>query len=261
MRKLYPLHVVKQSVSKAFERSRYFRVARHYGIDYYPETEMSRLYRDVCAVDLLRRVQADAPWLPSGLFPGGGGAADHKLLYVLSRALGEFRFRSILECGAGETTKLLDAFAKESGHQVTTLEHDDNWATRAGQNGLAATHSVLHCPLVSYEDSFVGRYLWYDTERAAAKMPECWDLFVVDGPTGTRRFSRFGISRIFPARADSDWLLLWDDLDRTGDLESFGLLMSRLRSSGASFGHRLILSRRTLGIAFTPRFSQVSYYL
>jgi len=227
---------------------------------HYPEPELDKVYKGVCAIDLLKRVQIEHPWIPTALFPGGG-ATDHKLLYVLGRALGEFRFHSILECGAGETTKLLDAFARHSGHRVTTLEHDRDWVQRACARGLADTHSVLHCPLVPYEDSLVGSYIWYDTAQASSQLADRFDLFVVDGPGGTRRFSRFGITRFFPTRAADDWLLLWDDMERVGDLESFAALLRQLRAAGVDFGHRLIVSRRTLGVAFSPKFEAVGYYL
>jgi len=261
LRTLYPLHWLNQSCTTALKRCRYFWLARQRGIDYYSEPELDRLYRDVCAIDLLQRVQVAYPWIPTSLFPGGG-AADHKFLYVLGRALGEFRFRSILECGAGETTRLLDAFARHSGHRVTTLEHDGDWVQRVlGTRGLADTHSMLHCPLVTYEDNLVGRYVWYDTTRLASQLAERFDLFVIDGPAGTRRFSRFGITRVFPTRAAAEWLLLWDDVDRVGDLESFAVLLRQLRAAGVDFGHRLIVSRRTLGVAFSSRFEAVRYYL
>lgn len=207
LRKLYPLHWLNQRCTTALTRCQYLCLARHHGIDYYPQPELDRLYKDVCAIDLLKRVQIEHPWIPTSLFPGGG-AADHKLLYVLGRALGEFRFRSILECGAGETTKLLDAFARHSGHRVTTLEHDRDWVQRACTRGLADTHSVLHCPLVPYDDRLVGSYMWYDTAQASSQFGDRFDLFVVDGPGGTRRFSRFGITKFFPTRAADDWLLL-----------------------------------------------------
>ena len=260
LRKLYPLHWLNRTSTIALERCQYLWLARHHGIDFYPETPLARLSKDMCAVDLLRRLQVEHPWIPASLFPGAG-SADHKLLYVLGRALAEFRFRSILELGAGETTKILDAFARQTGHRVTTLEHDADWVQRVRNRGLADTHMLLHCPLVTYEDKLAGLYRWYDLTKVSSALNDRFDLFVVDGPVGTRYFSRFGFARFFPTRRGDDWLLLWDDLDRVGDLQSFAALVDELRSARSEFGHRLIVSGRTLGAVFTPAFEAVRYYL
>jgi len=259
LRKVYPLHWLKQRAESAVDQCRYFWLARHHRIAYYPESKLSKLYRDICAIDLLKCIQAEHSWVPNSLF-SGGGAADHKFMYVLARALAEFRFRSILECGAGETTVLLDAFARHSGHLVTTLEHDEGWARRIRARTRADTHSVLHCPLVARDEPRVGSYLWYDLSRETSKLPDRFDLFIVDGPPGTSRFSRFGIIRFLLERASDDWLLLWDDVERIGDFESFVALVSKLRSAQVDFGHRLLVSQKTLGILFTPRFESVSQY-
>lgn len=50
-------------------------------------------------------------------------------------------------------------------------------------------------------------------------------------------------------------------MERVGDLESFAALLHQLRAAGVDFGHRLIVSRRTLGVAFSPKFEAVGYYL
>jgi len=53
---------------------------------------------------------------------------------------------------------------------------------------------------------------------------------------------------------------LWDDLNRFGDLESFSLLVDRLRAREITFDLRFCQAFRTLGILFTPQYSGLHYY-
>jgi hypothetical protein len=144
--RLYPLHVVSQAASRMAQRTRYHWIARRHTIEWYPSTTEERLLMDVRAIDLLRRIEREHDWMPS-LRPAAG-SADHKLLYVLARALGELGCKSVLELGAGETTRLLDAFAAATGVQVTTIEHDAFWSERVRAQGLAEGHEIFDCPLV-----------------------------------------------------------------------------------------------------------------
>ena len=115
--KLYPLHWLNRKWVGVRDRWRYHWLARRDGIELYAETSDERLLKDIKAMDLLRRVRVEHEWIPESLLPAGG-AADHKFLYVLGRALGQFGFQSVLELGAGETTKLLGAYARHTGAHV-----------------------------------------------------------------------------------------------------------------------------------------------
>ena len=257
--KLYPLHWLNRKWVGVRDRWRYHWLARRDGIELYAETSDERLLKDIKAMDLLRRVRVEHEWIPESLLPAGG-AADHKFLYVLGRALGQFGFQSVLELGAGETTKLLGAYARHTGAHVVTLEHNKDWVERVRQQGLAETHTVVHCPLEARDDSNIGSYSWYALDAAAAAREKPFELLVVDGPEGTARWSRVGFAKAFsPLHAD-EWLVLWDDVERIGDFESFALLVRQLRGAGADFGHRLFVSGRTLGALFTPRFEAVKYF-
>lgn len=255
---LYPLHWLNRRRIRFRDRCRYFWLARRNGIELYPETPSNALLNDIKAIDLLHRLRVNHEWIPESLLPSGG-AADHKFLYILGRALAQFRFRNILELGAGETTKLLSAYARHTGARVVTLEHDAAWIERA-REGLGSTHTMIHCPLVESTDVSVGRYLWYDVDAAAVAGENSFDLLIIDGPAGVARWSRVGFVKAFPTLRASDWLVLWDDIERIGDFESFALLVRELRNDDGSFGQRLFVSQRTLGALFTPRFDSVRYF-
>ena len=255
----YPLHAIDQALSRLTHRFRYHWLARSNAIELYPTTREERLLTDLRAIDLLRRVETNHDWVPA-LLPAGG-AADHKFLYILARALVEFRFESILEFGSGETTRLLDAFAGETGSRVTTIEHDAFWADRLRGRGLANTHEIFQCPLATVHGATVGPHSWYELGEAASALPSGCELYLVDGPPGTRTYSRVGFVEFFLAHRGEEWLVLWDDVDRLGDLQSFALLLRELRRANVDFEHHLFVSSRTLGAVFTRRYRAVRYYL
>lgn len=255
----YPLHAIDQALSRLTHRCRYHWVARSNAIEWYPKTREERLLTDVQSIDLLRRVETSHDWIPA-LQPAGG-AADHKFLYILARALVEFRFESTLEFGAGETTRLLDAFAGETGNRVTTIEHDPFWSERLRGRGLADNHQIVQCPLVTLRSETVGPHSWYELADAASVLPSNCDMYLVDGPPGTSRYSRVGFVDFFLAHRGEEWLVLWDDVDRLGDLQSFARLLRELRRAKVDCGHCLFVSTRTLGAIFTGRYQAVRYYL
>lgn len=194
---------------------------------------------EVRARDLLSRAERHCPWVKHTPFPAGG-AAGPLLLYLLIRALDELPIGRALDIGAGETTRLL----RDKGVDTITLEHDPAWATRLG---------VPQTPLTTI-DAPDGTTDWYDS-----KIVPGFNLIVVDGPVGCDRWSRYGIVKHVPEWCLSDWALLWDDLDRPGDLESFGALIEKLRSVGAEHDHVLLQGDRTVGLVYSPAFAALRH--
>jgi hypothetical protein len=117
--------------------------------------------RNSVSIDLLARVQAAHPWLRVELYPSGG-SADYLLLYILSRALVEFRFSRCLEFGSGQTTRLLAQYGQETGASTVTIEHDEFWYETIKSRANRQSHQLIHARLVEYTDALFGKVLWYD---------------------------------------------------------------------------------------------------
>jgi len=254
----YPIHRGYHILREQRDRWHYHWLCRRYGVRRYLERS-STLAREVLAIDLLRRATDQITWAPEQLYPGAAGAADHKFLFVLLRALEEFGFRNVLEIGAGETTRVLDAYAGHSGARVTTVEHDAQWISRLSRGGLTPSHQMVHGALKSFRDEVAGTYQWYDLE-AMPEPEEPYDLVLVDGPPGALRWSRFGAVPFLEKHRASEFLALWDDADRVGELQTFGAWIAQLRLSTTPVDHHLFIGERTLAAAFTPKFAAVRYF-
>lgn len=236
-------------------RARHHALIKKHRLSYYSSLDTFR--GEVRARDLLRRVEASVEWVPRPLYPVGG-AAGPLLLYVLIRALEELPIQRVLELGAGQSTQLLDAWSKAKKGRSVTFEHDADWAARvAGRCGSGCT-SVLHLPLVPISTP-AGPDHWYAPPPSGALPEEGFDLLLVDGPVGTPRFSRYGIVERIPEWLGSEWGIIWDDLDRVGDLESFAALIERLRATDVPHDHLLLQGDRMIGVVYTQAFMPLRF--
>lgn len=228
---------------------------KRYNLQYYPTNNKAQA--EIRARDLLRRVECVTRWVPVPIYPAGG-AAGALLLYVLTRALRELPVTRVLELGAGQTTRLLDSWARAHDGTVVTFEHDLHWATKVAETVDPSRTQVLHLPLEDYPAPGCS-VKWYGVPRDNVLPRRDFDLVVVDGPVGTKRYSRYGIVERIPEWLNKDWAVIWDDLDRPADLESFGALVNRLRSMNVAHDHVILDGDRTIGLVHSMSFAALRY--
>lgn len=163
-----------------------------------------------------------------------GAAANHSLLYLITRAVVRRGARTVLELGAGESTRLLDRLSRiVPGVTVRTIEHDPLWAERVGQS---VAHPVLLAPLVPLE--VAGKRIeFYEPARVAAA-GDRFDLVIVDGPPAynmTRRYNRAGFLDLVLPRLGPDFMLIIDDAERAGEQFCVEQCRARLTGLGVAF--------------------------
>ena len=129
---------------------------------------------------------------------------------------------------------------------------------KIGRKLLSGRVKLTHLPLHTLTTS-EGAVDWYSPPHPALVPSSGFDLVIVDGPTGTRHLSRYGIAEYTPEWMAPEWMLLWDDLDREADLDSFGRLVEKLRRRGVSHDHLLLDGDRTVGLILTPAFQFMRY--
>lgn len=157
-----------------------------------------------------------------------GGAANYSYIYLLLRACIELPVRNVLELGVGQSTLLLDALSKRRGFSVTGLEHDAGWARRIDQQ--CEQVRVLQAPLV--------RRRICGIEAEAYDVPDLcgeFDLVLVDGPRGRRRYSRWGALEWVGERLAEDFLVIFDDAERRGELDTIEAALKQLDRIGRTY--------------------------
>lgn len=159
--------------------------------------------------------------IPDVFYPVGG-AANYSLLYLLLRMIEELPVRTVLELGCGQTTLLLDRLDRDRRLEMVSLEHDREWCERIGSQ---VKHEVRHAPLV--DKTIRGRRAEaYDSDVATSG--RTFDLVLVDGPKGTRSYSRWGCLEVLERCLGEDFIVIFDDAERRGELDTIGAALELL---------------------------------
>lgn len=233
----------------------YYLLVRVNRLPLYHQSIPERVGQQLAFVNLYQQQREVYPWIPKLQYLIGG-SADPAFMSILIRALTENKFRSVLEFGAGQTTRLLSAWSVETGGTVFTVDHDLEWVAQSRRLTTSATHHVIHAPLRTGPQGD-----WYDLAAFKMQFPDAKaDLIIVDGPVGTRRMSRAGFIEEFPNVSGSQYVILWDDLNRFGDFESFAAFVDGLQKKGGECEVKFCQAFRTLGMVFTPSYSSLRYY-
>lgn len=131
----------------------------------------------------------------------------------------------ILECGTGLTTIILGLLAGRRGVEVWSLENSEEWHHRISStldhHGIKNVRISL-APLRDYEG-----FCWYDPPLL--EMPKEFSLVVCDGPPGTTKGGRYGLMPVLGKRLPAGSLILLDDAERPGEIESLNRWKSEVR--------------------------------
>jgi hypothetical protein len=252
---LAPVTILCRPLRQGWQNLRYQMLAKTNRLPLYQLSISETIGRQIAFADIYEQQQKTFSWIPRPHY-FIGGSADPAFLSILIRALTENKFNCIIEFGAGQTSRVLSAWSAETGGKVFTIDHDPDWVEKSRHSVLSKLHRIVHAPL---QAGPLGQ--WYDLASFTEQFPETRaDLIIVDGPVGTRRWSRAGIIAEFPMLSRPECVVLWDDLDRFGDLESFAGLVRSLRTHEITFDVRFCQAYRTLGLLFTPQYSGLRYY-
>ena len=213
---------------------------------------MESVYRDLFIRDITR-LELNDVYYPVG------GAANHSLLYLITRCFLELPILNAIEMGAGQSSVLLGQLNErlKKNANITTIEHDARWAESIQTK---VNHKVITAALVSKSvsghviDHYGGTY--FDSSVL-------YDFVLVDGPPARDRrtvFNRLGaIELIENSLADSSVVII-DDAERPGEAALVKLIRQQLRKSGRSFTEAAIMAAKQQHIFVMGTFSTAAYF-
>lgn len=151
----------------------------------------------------------------------GRWGCNYAFLYTMNRILEDFSPKRILELGLGESTKFISTFLEmkilDCHHLV--IEQDQNWKNFYIQNNdILRKTEIKICPIVKrYVKGFeTNVYKGFDK-----LITQKFDLYIVDGPIGTKHFSRYDILSIGRSLEIGDeFIIVVDDYERLGERET-----------------------------------------
>lgn len=166
------------------------------------------------------------------IYPGRW-AVGYSFLYVLNRILSDYKPKKVIEFGLGESSKLVSSYIQnelpDTEHLI--VEQSEDWVddfTRRFK--LSDNSKILFLPLETKEieghevNSYAG---------LASKVTEPFDLYLVDGPHGSNRFSRYDI--VFLAEQlepNAQFVIIIDDTNRIGERDTVNALQQVFKKKG-----------------------------
>lgn len=168
-------------------------------------------------------------WLQSLPLNVGRWAGNYGFFYVLNRVLSEYKPKTILELGLGESTKFISAFLENELYETVHLviEEDENWKEHfLSKNELSTRTNIVLFPVKQKKIRGIETNIYSNLHNSLSIK---YELYLIDGPKGSSGISRYDMV-ILAEKIESkdDFLFIIDDYERLGEQESVKELLSIL---------------------------------
>lgn len=157
----------------------------------------------------------------------GRWAGNYAFFYVLNRILNDYQPKRILEFGLGESSKFVSTFLEHelpsSNHLI--IEQSEDWKESFGMRfKLFKNSQVLVCPLEQRMIQGFASNFYKDLDIVVDGV---FDLYIVDGPYGSKNFSRYDIvDMIQRVDQNNEFIIILDDFNRKGEKDTFNALLN-----------------------------------
>ena len=195
----------------------------------------------------LSRLELENRYYPTGF------AANFSLMYILLRCISELPVQRVVELGCGQSTLLFDALRQLRPMEITTLEHDRVWARRMRQH---VEHEIT-CANLVWRVVAERRTLVYDTDAGLGASP---DLLLIDGPQGGSRHSRWAALQWIEHGLGDDFIIVFDDAERRGEIDTIEKTLSLLGTQGRNFRTRFYYGIKWQFVIAAGRFTPATHF-
>ncbi len=192
----------------------------------------------------------NSAWLKNKSVSPGRWAVSYIVLYVLYRVLDEFKPKSILECGLGQSSKLTMQYADAYNADLIVCENNPEWVKffllqMPSAEKYVKMHDLDMVEIVAPHKSRTYAN-FADTVR-----DKKFNLVVIDGPLGSAHYSRPEILDVVDS-LDTSFVIMLDDMNRIGEQEIWDLLKKRLTDCGIKFVENIYSSDKSVGLLCSP---------
>lgn len=173
------------------------------------------------------------PWLTDLPLNVGRMAGNYSFFYVLNRILTDFKPKEILEFGLGESSKVISRFIEhelpESNHDI--IEQDADWtAYFKSRFTLSGKSTVQILPAVKTRVNGRSTYRYENLMNTVKKK---YDLYMIDGPTGSPHYSRYDIVDLTKDITRQDeCIIMMDDSHKIGEQQTLSVLLRNFKDKG-----------------------------
>ncbi|MDR2529249.1 MAG: glycosyltransferase family 4 protein [Synergistaceae bacterium] len=174
---------------------------------------------------LFRGIIEDSAWLKYKSFAPGGMALDNAALYTLYRIMNDTKPKNILEFGLGQSSIIIHQYAAFFNAKALTIEHDNDWI-----NFFTSSINNVDLNIKQHELEIIN-FMGFET-LAYKNINEIkngqYDFICVDGPFGSKRYSRSQIIDMADSLSEQFCIFI-DDSQRKGEKETLNELIKILK--------------------------------
>ena len=185
----------------------------------------------------------------------GRWAGNYAFFYLLNRIMHDARPERILEFGLGESSKFisvcLENNLKKGSHHI--IEQSDEWLSDFSSKFKLGTYStVTICPLVQ-KNIFGFEVNCYNLLEN--QIQEKYDLYLIDGPFGSPRFSRFDAIMLAEKLTVSDeFIMIVDDSNRQGEKDTINELCKLFKNKNIKIYQQIFKGEKQTWIVTTQKY-------
>lgn len=189
----------------------------------------------------------------------GRWAGNYTFFYILNRILNDFKPNTIIEFGIGESTKFvmayLDNLLLESQHLV--IEHDSNWKDLFVKNNLVSKNTTFE--VYALEKRKINGFFTNSYSGINDKIKNKFDLYIIDGPFGTKNFSRYDIVYMAEKFEPNDeFIIVMDDYNRPGEKETVLDLISVFKKKDIKIYTEIYKGSKDVFVLVTEKYKYIT---
>lgn len=210
------------------------------------ENEWANVYRDS-----IRGIV----WLENLPLNIGRWAGNYAFFYVLNRILKDFQPKNILEFGLGESTRFIMSYIDNDliNTKHVVIEQDENWKKLfLNKNKMAPNTIIEVAPLEKKVVKGFEVNSYKDLEKIVDTK---FDLYIIDGPFGSPRFSRYDIVALAQKFDNQDeFIIIIDDYHREGEKDTTNELIEVFKKKNIEINFGVYSGVKSVAILATNNY-------
>ena len=200
--------------------------------------ELLRVSRESVWADIFNSTICHSTWLKDKTFSPGRWAVGYPFLYVMYRVLNECKPSSILELGLGQSTRMTAQYARwkaDVSHII--VEHDPRWIEFFSRDFVMPENSrieQMNWDFIPYKKAQAVRCYQHFQDKIQGKQ---FDFICIDGPLSVdmRSYARIDVLRSLPECLSENFVIMLDDCNRTGVLNTVQEMEYCLHQHGIAY--------------------------
>ena len=197
------------------------KIISHVKTALFPFFELKNYSYEILKSQIFNDTIKECRWLQYKSFSVNSWAVDYALLYTIFKVLQTMKPEKTIEFGLGQSSKLIHQYANYYHQKVSavTVEHDTQWIDFF-KNEIDGLYDLnIHVAELCTE-----QYKGYSTcsyKDIVELFPnQKFNFLLVDGPYGSKRYSRSQIIKFVPNLLADSFCIVIDDCDRKGELDT-----------------------------------------